>query len=359
MQQNTYSNIIVENLGKLQFPIFFDINLILLILSMLHDYYKILGVSEQATIEQINKAYRTKAKQLHPDINPHPNAHQQFVLLNEAFEFIKNNKQNNTKSTDENFTNWWQNEKQKANERAEQQARMRYKEYINSDEYRYLNSLNILLDHVGFLFTLIVPVLLPLMFYKWYGINALVPAAILLVFASPYVIEGWGLRKKINFKRLRLSIFYLVRFDDFKLIWLTILNVWLFWNYTLVTMINLKFILLIYLLALIICLLLWYFKFKNKIKLSLIVLLIGISPFIANSVFIINYYISFNTKEEKYEFVLQRGAIIKLENDAYDEFTFIRFFPDPDRIGGNRFIKLTFANGIYGWRVLKDYELIK
>ncbi|MFM2049211.1 MAG: hypothetical protein RI955_1759, partial [Bacteroidota bacterium] len=74
---------------------------------MLHDYYKILGITQSATIEQINKAYRNLAKQLHPDINPHPNAHQQFVLLNEAFEFAKNNKQNNTKTTDENFTKWW------------------------------------------------------------------------------------------------------------------------------------------------------------------------------------------------------------------------------------------------------------
>ncbi|MEY4877535.1 MAG: hypothetical protein RL708_2685 [Bacteroidota bacterium] len=326
---------------------------------MLHDYYKILGITQSATIEQINKAYRNLAKQLHPDINPHPNAHQQFVLLNEAFEFVKNNKQNNTKTTDENFTKWWKEEKQKANEKAEQQAKMRYKEYIKSDEYRYLNSINVLLDHVGFLLTVLVPVLLPIMFYKWYGLTALLPASILLVFASPYVIEGWSLRKKINFKRLQLSILYLLRFDDFKLIWLSIFNTFLFWNYALVTMIDMKFIFLIYLLSIIICLLLWYFKFKNKIKLSLIVLLIGISPFIANSVFIMNYYISFNNTEEKYAFVLQRGATIKLENDAYNEFTFIRFFPDPDRIRENRFIKLTFANGMYGWRVLKDYELIK
>jgi hypothetical protein len=87
--------------------------------------------------------------------------------------------------------------------------------------------------------------------------------------------------------------------------------------------------------------------------------LIGISPLIANSVFVMNYYISFNRVEEMYDFELQRGATIQLENGAYDEFTFIRFFPDPDKIGDNKMIKLTFADGVYGWRVLKCYELLK
>ena len=53
-----------------------------------HQYCQILEVSETASLDEIVKAYRKKAKAVHPDINPHPQAHIQFVLLNEAFVYV-------------------------------------------------------------------------------------------------------------------------------------------------------------------------------------------------------------------------------------------------------------------------------
>jgi curved DNA-binding protein CbpA len=52
------------------------------------DYYKILGVSRDATAEQIRKAYRSKAKLYHPDINRSPNANVLFQLINEAYQVL-------------------------------------------------------------------------------------------------------------------------------------------------------------------------------------------------------------------------------------------------------------------------------
>jgi hypothetical protein len=54
----------------------------------LKDYYRILGVSREAGIEDIKKAYRLKAKLYHPDINKSRDAKENFQLLNEAYHYL-------------------------------------------------------------------------------------------------------------------------------------------------------------------------------------------------------------------------------------------------------------------------------
>lgn len=55
------------------------------------DYYKILGVREDATDAEIKKAFRNLAKQYHPDINPgNKQAEEKFKEINEAYEVLTN-----------------------------------------------------------------------------------------------------------------------------------------------------------------------------------------------------------------------------------------------------------------------------
>ncbi|HYI15133.1 MAG TPA: DnaJ C-terminal domain-containing protein [Thermomicrobiales bacterium] len=52
------------------------------------DYYSVLGVSRNASEEDIKRAYREKARKLHPDVNKNADAEERFKALNEANQVL-------------------------------------------------------------------------------------------------------------------------------------------------------------------------------------------------------------------------------------------------------------------------------
>ena len=52
------------------------------------DHYEALGVARDASEDQIKKAYRKLARELHPDVNPAPEAQERFKAVTHAYEVL-------------------------------------------------------------------------------------------------------------------------------------------------------------------------------------------------------------------------------------------------------------------------------
>lgn len=103
------------------------------------DYYRILGLSSEASVEDIKKAYRSKARLYHPDINHSPEASDLFISITEAYDFLiayhemlKSNEEAYYQAIEE----WRKYRQTMSRRRAQAYARAPYSTFKNTSFYK-------------------------------------------------------------------------------------------------------------------------------------------------------------------------------------------------------------------------------
>jgi len=347
--------------------------------SALKDYYQILGVTRQASEKDIKKAYRKKCKLYHPDINRNRNAHEQFLKISEAYEYLI--KQNEIRPLDEilddqsndsfDFDEYWEEqERARARERAEYYAKIRYEEFIKSDYYKATQAV----ESVFFFFFLglmLLVFLSPVIGYFYKGYVGL-GVGLFIVFATVHLWAKELKRfKKVNFKELLNSLKYVIIRKTFNLAVLGLINLLLLLKFGLSTLTPSGLFPVLYCVSILGAYLVSKLFFRLFNPLNRKYLLIAIAPGLINLFFILNYIFSGNPVKESFSFERIKVEVVNphtyststnlttsliLENESYEKYPHIRYFLDYKKVQGKHTITYFFEDGLFGLKVMKEYE---
>ena len=98
----------------------------------LADYLRILDLPDDASLEEIKKAYRKQARTFHPDINTSPEAKDKFIEITEAYDFLTANYDritNNEKEYQEAMEQWRKYRQNRSRQKARTYAQASYIKY--------------------------------------------------------------------------------------------------------------------------------------------------------------------------------------------------------------------------------------
>jgi hypothetical protein len=122
------------------------------------NYYRILGLKNGCTSEEIKKAYRKKAREYHPDINHAPEAKDVFISITEAYEFLITNFEklaSDERAYNQTIEEWRKYRQDRSRQKARVYAQASYVRFKNTNFYKTTR----IFDGTTIIFSLIVSVL--------------------------------------------------------------------------------------------------------------------------------------------------------------------------------------------------------
>ncbi len=106
---------------------------------VISEYYEILGLPVNSSIEDIKKAYRKKARLFHPDVNHSPDSKDKFIRVTEAYDFLMANHEKRILDDQEYFRiveEWRKYRQDRSHKRAQYYARSSFVRFSNSKYYK-------------------------------------------------------------------------------------------------------------------------------------------------------------------------------------------------------------------------------
>jgi hypothetical protein len=132
----------------------------------LTDYYEILGLPVNSSVDEIKKAYRKKARLYHPDINHDPDAKDLFINITEAYDFLITNHEK-INSADQSYNqameDWRKYRQYRSRKRAKAYSRTSYGNFKNSRFYKTTR----IFDGTTIIFSLVISIMV--LTYTVYG----------------------------------------------------------------------------------------------------------------------------------------------------------------------------------------------
>ncbi len=105
-----------------------------MVLNGFKDYFKILGISRDATDQEIKSAFRKLARKFHPDLHPHDQkAESKFKEINEAYEILSDKEKK--KSYEQYLSYWFKNRDGTSKDFYQENNDKEFFEYLNFDDF--------------------------------------------------------------------------------------------------------------------------------------------------------------------------------------------------------------------------------
>lgn len=316
-------------------------------------YFDILGISPTASETDIKKAFKEKAKLLHPDRNNSPTAHEEFLALYEAFNSILHNLQHN--SVNKTIRVSPQQQRKKQREQAIRFAQMRYEAWTKTKEYKDLSNINTIQEFITSVLILFIIVsifgILGKITELKYGAIAGLSTGLILSYS---IIKNNTFGISLRIAPLCKAISELISFKTGMLVVISILNIVVFFNIGLNTLLPLQWLGCSYLLSFI--LFQWFVFFIFKIKKQFIQKII-LSSTLLSFLLCLNFFFSSNPTSKTYAVQnMQEDNLLELENNSLKEFVGVRFFSEIDNLALLKSIEFTFEKGMFGIDVVKDIK---